>query len=66
MERGQAHGLSFSVKKGVKVPPSLKNIYKELHNDMRVTIPSHGCLEGWSRQGVLLLNATLSVKKINT
>ncbi|PCI76934.1 uracil-DNA glycosylase [Candidatus Aerophobetes bacterium] len=61
--RNQAHGLSFSVKEGVKTPPSLKNIYKELEADVGVEIPGHGCLEKWSRQGVLLLNATLTVRK---
>ncbi|MBS0615221.1 MAG: uracil-DNA glycosylase [Verrucomicrobia bacterium] len=59
---GQAHGLSFSVPKGVKPPPSLKNIFLELNKDLQVPIPNHGCLEGWARQGVLLLNATLTVR----
>ncbi len=59
---GQAHGLCFSVKKGVAVPPSLKNIYKELHSDIGFVIPSHGNLESWANQGVLLLNATLTVQ----
>lgn len=59
---GQAHGLSFSVKPGVKVPPSLKNIYKELHSDVGCKIPNHGCLEKWARQGVLLLNSVLTVR----
>lgn len=58
----QAHGLSFSVKKGVEIPPSLKNIYKELQNEMGLTIPGHGCLEKWAKQGVLLLNAVLTVR----
>ncbi|MDF1796198.1 MAG: uracil-DNA glycosylase [Coxiellaceae bacterium] len=58
----QAHGLSFSVKHGVAVPPSLKNIYKELHTDTGFVIPSHGNLETWAKQGVLLLNATLTVE----
>ena len=61
--RGQAHGLSFSVKKGVPIPPSLKNIYKELHVDLGVKPSNHGCLENWAKQGVLLLNATLTVRK---
>ncbi|MBO5262385.1 MAG: uracil-DNA glycosylase [Clostridia bacterium] len=61
-EVGQAHGLSFSVKKGVKIPPSLVNIYKELHDDIGMEIPSHGELTSWARQGVLLLNATLTVR----
>ncbi len=60
--RGQAHGLSFSVPDGVSIPPSLKNIYKELHNDIGIPIPKTGNLENWARQGILLLNATLSVR----
>ena len=59
---GQAHGLSFSVKKGVKVPPSLRNIYKELENDVGFVSPDYGDLESWAKQGVLLLNNTLSVE----
>ncbi|MBQ9756917.1 MAG: uracil-DNA glycosylase [Clostridia bacterium] len=59
---GQAHGLSFSVKKGVEPPPSLKNIFKELNNDLGVPIPNHGELTKWARQGVLLLNAVLTVR----
>ena len=62
-EEGQAHGLSFSVKRGVKVPPSLVNIYKELKNDLGVNTPSHGDLSSWAVQGVLLLNATLTVRQ---
>uniref|UniRef100_A0A7S4C5Q6 Uracil-DNA glycosylase n=1 Tax=Chrysotila carterae TaxID=13221 RepID=A0A7S4C5Q6_CHRCT len=63
---GQAHGLSFSVQHGVQVPPSLKNIYKELKTDIPgFIIPSHGNLESWARQGVLLLNATLTVRAHN-
>ncbi|MBW5444741.1 uracil-DNA glycosylase [Cohnella sp. CFH 77786] len=58
---GQAHGLSFSVLPGVQKPPSLQNIFKELHSDMGCTIPNHGCLEHWAKQGVLLLNAVLTV-----
>lgn len=58
---GQAHGLSFSVNPGVKVPPSLKNIYKELQSDLELDIPAHGHLQPWATQGVLLLNATLTV-----
>lgn len=61
-QEGQAHGLCFSVNKGVKVPPSLVNIYKELHDDLGIDIPSHGYLESWAKQGVLLLNATLTVR----
>lgn len=59
---GQAHGLSFSVPKGVAIPPSLQNIFKEIHDDVELPIPSSGNLEGWARQGVLLLNATLTVR----
>lgn len=60
---GQAHGLSFSVQKGVTVPPSLKNIYKELADDMEgFQIPAHGNLTQWADEGVLLLNATLTVR----
>jgi uracil-DNA glycosylase len=61
---GQAHGLCFSVQKGVKIPPSLRNIYRELSNDIQgFVIPDHGCLNSWCEQGVLLLNATLTVRK---
>ena len=59
---GQAHGLSFSVQKGVDIPPSLVNIYKELHDDLGCTIPNHGCLEKWAKQGVLMLNTVLTVR----
>ncbi|MCA9362970.1 uracil-DNA glycosylase [Candidatus Kaiserbacteria bacterium] len=58
---GQAHGLSFSVPDGVKIPPSLQNIYKEIKNDIGTEIPESGNLERWAKQGVLLLNATLTV-----
>lgn len=58
----QAHGLSFSVMPGVKVPPSLKNIYKELHADLGCSIPNHGYLKNWADQGVLLLNTVLTVR----
>jgi uracil-DNA glycosylase len=58
----QAHGLCFSVKPGVQVPPSLKNIYKELQADVDFEVPSHGCLQDWAQQGVLLLNAVLTVQ----
>jgi len=61
----QAHGLSFSVKKGVRTPPSLQNIYKELNRDLGLPIPSHGFLESWADQGVLLLNAVLTVEMAN-
>lgn len=60
---GQAHGLSFSVKKEVTPPPSLKNIFKELFSDLRIEIPKTGFLLPWAIQGVLLLNATLTVRK---
>ncbi|WP_336978857.1 uracil-DNA glycosylase [Altererythrobacter fulvus] len=59
---GQAHGLAFSVPEGVRVPPSLVNIYKELASDLGVTAPPHGNLESWARQGVLLLNNALTVE----
>lgn len=59
---GQAHGLSFSVPRGVQAPPSLANIFKELRADLGVPVPGHGNLESWARQGVLLLNATLTVR----
>lgn len=59
---GQAHGLSFSVPKGVPPPPSLINIFKELHDDTGVPIPAHGNLTHWAEQGVLLLNASLTVR----
>lgn len=59
---GQAHGLCFSVRRGVPVPPSLGNIYKELQADLGFAPPRHGNLEGWARQGVLLLNAVLTVR----
>ncbi len=58
----QAHGLCFSVNEGVKIPPSLKNIYKEIQSDCGIMSPTNGNLEGWARQGVLLLNATLTVR----
>ena len=59
---GQAHGLCFSVRPGVRVPPSLANIHRELHDDIGARVPEHGNLEAWARQGVLLLNATLTVR----
>ena len=59
---GQAHGLSFSVKRGVAVPPSLHNIYKEIHTELDLPIPRHGDLTSWAEQGVLLLNSVLSVE----
>ncbi|WMC11533.1 uracil-DNA glycosylase [Oceanimonas pelagia] len=61
---GQAHGLCFSVRPGVRVPPSLRNMYKELENDIPgFEIPNHGFLESWARQGVLMLNTVLTVEK---
>lgn len=59
---GQAHGLCFSVQRGVPTPPSLRNIFVELRDDLQVPIPDHGCLESWAAQGVLLLNTTLTVR----
>jgi uracil-DNA glycosylase len=59
---GQAHGLCFSVRHGVKTPPSLVNIYKELQSDLGLTAPTHGNLEHWAKQGVLLLNSVLTVE----
>ncbi|MEC0370070.1 uracil-DNA glycosylase [Paenibacillus chibensis] len=59
---GQAHGLSFSVLPGVKIPPSLVNIYKELHSDLGVPIPNNGYLVPWAKQGVLLLNTVMTVR----
>lgn len=59
---GQAHGLAFSVRDGVRVPPSLANIYRELASDLGLAIPAHGNLTNWARQGVLLLNAALTVE----
>ena len=58
----QAHGLCFSVQHGVAIPPSLANIHKELHDDLGIAPPGHGTLEAWARRGVLLLNATLTVR----
>lgn len=61
-EEGQAHGLAFSVQKGVRIPPSLLNMYKELKEELGCYIPNNGYLEKWARQGVLLLNAALTVR----
>ena len=61
----QAHGLCFSVQPGTKVPPSLLNIYKELATDVNAKVAEHGCLESWTKQGVLLLNAVLTVEGSN-
>lgn len=62
-EPGQAHGLCFSVQKGVPKPPSLVNIFKELTADLGIAAPSHGCLTEWAEQGVLLLNTVLTVRR---
>lgn len=62
-EPGQAHGLCFSVNKGVTIPPSLVNIYKEIENDLGIKMPAHGCLADWAKQGVLLLNTVLTVRR---
>ncbi len=59
---GQAHGLCFSVRRGVRVPPSLANVFAELRSDLGITPPTHGNLEAWARQGVLLLNTCLTVR----
>ena len=59
---GEAHGMAFSVCKGVRIPPSLRNIFKECHEDVGAKIPNHGCLTGWAEQGVLLLNTVLTVE----
>ena len=61
--KGEAHGLSFSVQKGIKIPPSLKNIYKELYDDLGIPPKDNGDLTGWALQGVLLLNSVLTVEK---
>ena len=61
-EPGQAHGLCFSVRPGVEIPPSLENIYKEIHDDLGLPIPRSGCLIPWAKQGVLLLNTVLTVR----
>ena len=60
---GQAHGLCFSVRPGVAIPPSLDNVFKELQRDLGIARPDHGCLLPWARQGVLLLNAVLTVEE---
>jgi uracil-DNA glycosylase len=61
--KGQANGLCFSVTEGIRKPPSLQNIFKELESDLSISIPSHGSLDEWAKQGVLLLNATLTVRE---
>lgn len=58
----QAHGLSFSVKEGIQIPPSLKNIFQEIHDDLGLPYSKNGCLERWAKQGVLLLNSVLTVE----
>ena len=60
---GQAHGLSFSVPQGVALPPSLRNIFQEIEQDLGITPPQHGCLQSWAEQGVLLLNSVLTVEQ---
>jgi uracil-DNA glycosylase len=60
--QGQAHGLAFSVSPGIRIPPSLRNIFKELNHDLGIEPPVHGDLDSWARQGVLLLNTVLSVE----
>ena len=62
-EPGQAHGLCFSVNKGVTIPPSLVNIYKEIENDLGIKMPGHGYLADWAKQGVLLLNTVQTVRR---
>ncbi|MDD0974396.1 uracil-DNA glycosylase [Pseudomonas fontis] len=62
---GQAHGLCFSVQPGVPTPPSLVNIYKELQRDLNIAIPTHGYLQHWANQGVLMLNTTMTVERAN-
>jgi len=59
---GQAHGLCFSVPEGIKIPPSLRNIYKEMRADLDINTPDNGCLEAWAEQGVLMLNTVLTVR----
>lgn len=60
---GQAHGLCFSVQPGIKIPPSLANIYREIEADLGIPVPRHGCLQSWADQGVLLLNSVLTVER---
>lgn len=61
-QKDQAMGLAFSVRKGIKIPPSLKNIYKEIESDLKIKMPNHGDLTEWAKEGVLLLNTTLTVE----
>ena len=63
--KNQANGLAFSVNKGVKIPPSLRNIYKELNSDIGKDIPEHGNLQDWAEQGVLMINASFTVREAN-
>lgn len=63
INEGEAHGLAFSVPEGIKIPPSLHNIFQELDSDICIDIPEHGCLQQWAEQGILLLNSTLTVRK---
>jgi uracil-DNA glycosylase len=63
INEGEAHGLAFSVPEGIKIPPSLRNIFQELDSDICIDIPEHGCLQRWAEQGILLLNSTLTVRK---
>lgn len=62
INEGEANGLAFSVSKGIKIPPSLKNIYKELKEDLNIDPPNHGCLDSWAMQGCLLLNTVMTVR----
>ncbi|MDR1541334.1 MAG: uracil-DNA glycosylase [Clostridiales bacterium] len=62
INKGEAHGLAFSVNPGIKIPPSLRNVYKEVYDDVGAPVPQHGHLADWARQGVLLLNTTLTVR----
>jgi len=66
INEGEAHGMAFSVCEGARVPPSLRNIFKECYEDVGATVPRHGCLTGWARQGVLLLNTVLTVQAGNS
>jgi uracil-DNA glycosylase len=66
INKGEAHGLAFSVPDGKKIPPSLKNIYKELKTDLNIDSPNNGCLTRWAEQGVLLLNCILTVRAGNS
>ncbi|MCL2234380.1 MAG: uracil-DNA glycosylase [Firmicutes bacterium] len=63
INEGEAHGMAFSVKHGAKIPPSLKNIFNEIHTDVGATVPNNGYLISWAKQGVLMLNTVLTVRK---